>query len=45
VKVLLWGNLRERQQLETLGVDYRIILNLMFKKYDGDVDLIYLVPG
>jgi len=32
----IWlGNLRERYQCEHLGVDERITLNLVFKKWDG----------
>jgi len=38
----IWlGNLRERDQWEHLSVDERIILNLVFKKWDevGELDL------
>jgi hypothetical protein len=31
-----WGGVREREHLETLGVDGRIILKLLFKKRDGE---------
>jgi hypothetical protein len=31
--VVWWGNLRETDHLENLGVDRRIILKFMFKKY------------
>jgi hypothetical protein len=31
----LWGNLKEREYLEDLGVDGRIILKRVFKKYVG----------
>ena len=31
-----WGDLRERDQLEDLDVDGRIILKLIFRKWDGD---------
>ena len=30
-----WGNLRERNYLEDLGVNGRIILNWIFRKWDG----------
>ena len=30
-----WGNLRERDHLEDLGVDGRIILRWIFRKWDG----------
>jgi hypothetical protein len=30
-----WRNLRERDHLEYLGVDVRIILKLIVKRYDG----------
>jgi hypothetical protein len=36
------GNLREKDFLKDLGVDGRIILKLIFKKYKWDVDLIHL---
>jgi hypothetical protein len=29
-----WGNLRERYHLEDPGIDGRIILRLIFKKWD-----------
>ena len=32
----LWGDLREIGQLEDLGVGRKIILNYVFKKYDGE---------
>jgi hypothetical protein len=31
-----WGYLRERDHLEGVGVDGRIILKCIFKKYDVD---------
>jgi len=30
-----WGDLRERNKLEDLGVDGRIISTWIFKKWDG----------
>jgi hypothetical protein len=30
-----WGNLRERDHLEDPGVDRRIILRWIFRKWDG----------
>jgi hypothetical protein len=33
-----WGNLRERYHLEDPGIDGRIILRWMFKKWDGGMD-------
>ena len=30
-----WGKLRERENLEYLGIDGRIILKWIFKKWDG----------
>jgi hypothetical protein len=30
-----WGNLRERDHLEDLGIERRIILKCNFKKWDG----------
>jgi len=32
-----WGNLRERDDLEDLGVDGRIILRWIFRKWDVGV--------
>jgi hypothetical protein len=47
LSVFWWGNLRERDQLEDLGVDGRIIWNCIFKKWDGGpwVGFIWLRPG
>ena len=33
-----WGDLVERDHLEVLGVDGRIVLQWIFKKCDGNVD-------
>jgi hypothetical protein len=30
-----WGNLRERDHFEDLGIGWRIILKWIFKKWDG----------
>jgi hypothetical protein len=35
-----WGNLRKRDHLKDLGVDGRIILKWILKKWDGDMDWI-----
>ena len=41
-----WGNLRERDDLEDPGIDWRIILRLIFKKWDGScTGLIWLRIG
>ena len=37
-----WGTLRERAHLEDPGLDGRIILRLIFRKWDGDMDWIDL---
>jgi hypothetical protein len=37
-----WRNLRERDQLKDPGVDGRIILRWIFRKWDGDMDSIDL---
>jgi hypothetical protein len=31
----LWGNLRERDHIEDPGIDGRIILNWIYRKWDG----------
>jgi len=33
--VFRWGNLKERDYLDDLDKDGRIVLKLMFKKWDG----------
>jgi hypothetical protein len=38
----LWGNLKERDHLEDLGVDWSIILRSIFRKWDGGIDWIDL---
>jgi len=41
-----WGYLRERETLEDLGVDERIILKQIFKKFDRAwTELIWLMLG
>jgi len=35
-----WGNLRERDHWEDVGVDGRIILKFLFKKWDGGLWII-----
>ena len=37
-----WGDVRERDHLEYLGADGKIILKLIFKKWDGGTDWIDL---
>ena len=34
---VLWGDLSERNQLEDLGIDGRIILRWIFRKSDGSM--------
>jgi len=43
-KKIWWGNLREREHLELLGVDGRIILN-DFNDWDGIMEWIDLAQG
>jgi hypothetical protein len=40
-----WGNLRERDHLEDPGIDGRIILRWIFRKWDGDMDWIDLAQN
>jgi hypothetical protein len=39
---LWWGNLGKRDHLEDTGVDGRIVLKWIFKKWDGGMDCIDL---
>jgi hypothetical protein len=40
-----WGNLREREHLEDTGIDGRIILRWIFRKWDGSMDWIDLAQN
>ena len=37
-----WGDLREIDHLEDVGINGTIVLNLIFKNWDGDMDWIDL---
>jgi len=43
----LWGDTRERDHLEDLGIDGNIILKWIFKKWDGEAwtGLLWLRTG
>jgi len=45
--VFRWGNLRERTYFDDLGIDGRLVLKLMFKKWVGGpwTGLIWLWKG
>ena len=46
VLTLFWkGDLRERDHLENLDVEWRITLKYIFKKLDGGMDWIYLAQS
>jgi hypothetical protein len=40
-----WGNLRERVHLEDPGIDGRILLRWIFRKWDGSLDWIDLAQN
>jgi hypothetical protein len=41
-QVLWWGDLRERDHLEDPGVEERIIMRWIFRRWDGGMDWIDL---
>jgi hypothetical protein len=40
-----WGNLLERDHLEDLGIDEKLVLKWIFKKWDGGWDWIDPAQG
>jgi hypothetical protein len=40
-----WGNLRVRVYLEDAGIEGRILLNWVFKKWDGGVEWMDLIQN
>jgi hypothetical protein len=38
----VWGDLRERDHMENLGVDGRVILKFILQDWSGELDLIGL---
>jgi hypothetical protein len=40
-----WGNMREKGHWKDLGVDDRIILKSIFKRWDWEMDLIVLAEN
>ena len=40
-----WGNRTERDHLEDPGIDWKIILNCVFKEWDVGMDWIDLAQG
>jgi len=40
-----WGNLREREHFEDLGINRRVILKLIIRKSNGRMCIIDLVQG
>jgi hypothetical protein len=40
-----WGDLRERRHLDDLGLEGRLILRWVFRKWDGGMDWINLAQG
>jgi len=45
VRRVLVGNLREKDHLEDSDVDWRIILNWIFRKWNGGMDWIALAQN